>query len=62
MDHLSKFHLNRTFNEPGNVVLQKLCELEKRWRLAPRIVWRLAVQIQRRAVPVPRKYEKQHFS
>jgi len=29
MDHLSKFHLNRTVNEPRNAVLQKLRELEK---------------------------------
>jgi len=29
MDHLSKFHLNRTVNEPGNAILRKLCELEK---------------------------------
>jgi len=35
MDHLSKFHLNRTVNESENAVLQKLRELEKWWRLAP---------------------------
>ena len=29
MDHLSKFHLNRTVNESGNAVLQKLHEPEK---------------------------------
>jgi len=29
MDHLSKFHQNRTGNEPGNAVLQKLHKLEK---------------------------------
>jgi len=29
MDHLSKCHLNRTVNEPGNAILQKLRELEK---------------------------------
>jgi len=29
MDHLSKFDLNRTVNEPRNAVLQKLRELEK---------------------------------
>jgi len=29
MDHLSKFHLNRTVNKPGNAVLQKLHKLEK---------------------------------
>jgi len=29
MDHLAKFHLNQTVNEPKNAVLQKLCELEK---------------------------------
>jgi len=27
--HLSKFHLNRTVNESGNIVLQKLHRLEK---------------------------------
>jgi len=36
MDHLPKFHLNQTVNELRNVVLRKLCKLEKRWRLAPR--------------------------
>jgi len=36
-NHLSKFHLNRTVNEPGNTVLRKVRELEKWWRLAPRI-------------------------
>jgi len=29
IDHLSKFHLNRTVNELGNVILRKLRELEK---------------------------------
>jgi len=29
MDHLSKFHQNRTVNESGNAVLRKLRELEK---------------------------------
>jgi len=29
MDHLSKFHLNQTVNEPRNAVLQKLREPEK---------------------------------
>jgi len=29
MDHLSTFHLNRTVNELGNVVLRKLREPEK---------------------------------
>jgi len=29
MDHLSKFHLNLTVNEPGNAVLRKLREPEK---------------------------------
>jgi len=33
MDHLSKFHLNWTVNEPENAVLQKLRKLEKQWRL-----------------------------
>jgi len=37
MDHLSKFHLNRTVNEQGNAVLRKLHELEKWWRPAPKI-------------------------
>jgi len=36
MDHLSKFHLNRTVNELGNAVLRKLCKLEKRWCLVPK--------------------------
>ena len=36
MDHLSKFHLNRTVNEPENAVLRKLRKLEKWWRLAPK--------------------------
>jgi len=36
MDHLSKFHWNRTINELENAVLQKLHKLEKWWRLAPR--------------------------
>jgi len=29
MDHLSKFHLNRTVNEPRSVVLRKLHRPEK---------------------------------
>jgi len=29
MDHLSKYHLNRTVNEPANVVSRKLRKLEK---------------------------------
>jgi len=29
MDHLSKFHLNQTVNEPRNIVVRKLCKLEK---------------------------------
>jgi len=29
MDHLPKFHLYQTVNEPGNAVLWKLHELEK---------------------------------
>jgi len=29
MDHLSKFHLNRTVNELRNPVLRKLRKLEK---------------------------------
>jgi len=33
MEHLSKFHLNRTLNEPGNAVLQKLRKPKKWWRL-----------------------------
>jgi len=36
MDHLSKFYLNRTINEPRNVVLQKLRKLENWRRLAPK--------------------------
>jgi len=36
MDHLSKFHLNRTVNEPENLVLWKLRKPEKWWRLTPR--------------------------
>jgi len=64
MDHLSKFHLNQTVNEPENVVLQKLRKLKK-W-VAPSAqqsgALRLAVQSSRRVVPVLRKYEKQHFS
>jgi len=45
MDHLSKLHLNRTVNVPGNAVLQKLHRLEK--MVAPNAqkwgIWRLAV-------------------
>jgi len=29
MDHLSKFHLNRTINEPKNAILKKLREPKK---------------------------------
>jgi len=36
MDHLSKVHLNRTVNKPGNAILRKLRKPEKWWRLAPK--------------------------
>ena len=63
MDHLSKFDLNQMVNEPKNGVLRKVRELEKMVAPSPESkAWRLAVQTQRRAVTVPQKYEKQHFS
>jgi len=57
MDNLSKFHLNRTVNEPENAVLGKLRKLKK--MVAPITqqsgTLRLVVQSQRRAIPTPRK-------
>jgi len=53
MDHLSKFHLNRTINEPGNVVLQKLHERENGGALRPEIrslkpeAWQYKTSIER---------------
>jgi len=54
MNLLSKFHLNRTVNELGNAILQKLCKPEK--FVAPSAqkikAWRLAVSKLRPTVPV----------
>jgi len=33
---MSKFHLNRTVNEPRNAVLRKLRKPKKWWRLVPK--------------------------
>jgi len=53
MDHLSKFHLNRTVNELGNAIFRKLLKPEK--YVAPRAkkikAWRRAVSQMRPAVP-----------
>ena len=62
MDHLSKFHLNRTVNEPGNAVLWKLRKLEKWWRHGLEVRrWRLARLNYRPTVPVARKVQKTVF-
>jgi len=63
MEHLSKFHLNRTVNESRIVVLQKLRKPEK--MVAPSAHksrrLRLAVQNRHLAVPVPQKVQKKTF-
>jgi len=63
MDHLSKFHLNRTVNELGNVVLRKPRKLEKWWCLALRNQEPGAWQYKTSAwwFMLREKYEKQHF-
>jgi len=63
MDHLSKFHLNRTVNEPENAVLRKLRKLEKLVALNAQKWgrWRLAGLNYRLVVPVARKVRKTAF-
>ena len=64
MDHLSKFHINRTVNELGNAVLRKLRKPEKWWRLAPKSeeggAWRDYTSA--RQFLFREKYEKHCFS
>jgi len=63
MDHLSKFHQNRTVNESKNTILRKLRKPEKWWRLVPRNqeldAWRYKTSARR--FLLREKSEKQHF-
>jgi len=60
VNHLPKFHLNRSVNESGNTILRKLHKLEK--YVTPSAhklkAWRLAVSKLRPAVPAARKVRK----